>query len=359
MISLSQPLLRGAGYKATLEVLTQAERDLLYSVRDFATFRREFIVGIAERYYRVLLARDQVRNNWVGYEGFRLSVEGEEKLFDEGRTTVNELGQLKQAALQAESDWVNAVSDYQQQLDELKIELGIPVDTPIVLDEDVLTDLRIIDPKVSLEQASRVALGLRPDLWSAVDRVEDANRRIDVAKIDLRPGLDVVGDYEIRGESGSATPKLDLDRRNWSAGLDIDLPFDRKEQRNNYRAALVSLEQSKRDRDLAIDQVRLQINNDWRALAQAKRNYEINLSGIEVAQSRLREQEIRRINGNAIARDIVEARRDLINAQNAASSSLVDHTLARLRLWQDMGILYITENGSWIRVLRNEGDRDD
>jgi outer membrane protein TolC len=266
---------------------------------------------------------------------------------------------LKQAALQAESAWVNSVSDYQQQIDELKIELGISVDTPIVLKEDVLTDLKIIDPKVSHTQASQVALGLRPDLWSAVDRVEDASRRIEVAKIDLRAGLDVVGEYEIEGATTGGAPKLDLDRRNWSAGLDIDLPFDRKEQRNNYRAAFVSLEQSKRDRELAFDQVRLQVNNDWRALSQAKRNYEINVSGIKVARIRLREQEIRKVNGNAIARDIVEARRDLIDAQNAASSSMVDHTLARLRLWQDMGILYITEDGSWIRVLRDEGDRDE
>ena len=359
VVSLTQPLLRGAGYKATMENLTQAERDLLYSVRDFATFRREFIVGIAERYYRVLLARDQVRNNWVGYEGFRLSVEAEEKLAEEGRTTVNELGQLKQAALQAESDWVNSVSDYKSQLDELKIELGISVDTPIVLDEKVLQDLQIIDPKVSREQATQVALVTRPELWSAVDRVEDANRKIEVAKIDLRPGLDIVGGYEILGPSTSGTPKLDLDRRNWSAGLDVDLGLDRKEQRNNYRSAFVFLEQNKRDRDLAFDNVRLQINNDWRGLEQAKRNYQINLQGIELAQSRLREQEIRRINGDAVARDIVDARRDLINAQNAASSSMVDHTLARLRLWQDMGILYITKDGSWIRVLKDEGDHNE
>ena len=356
VVSLTQPLLRGAGYKATMENLTQAERDLLYSVRDFATFRREFIVGIAERYYRVLLARDQVRNNWVGYEGFRVSVVAEQNLFDGGRSAINELGQLKQAALQAESAWVNAISDYQRQLDELKIELGISVDTPIVLKDDGLSELKIIDPKVSLGQAQEIALGLRPDLWSAVDRVEDAERRIEVAKIDLRPGLDIVGGYEVLGPTTSGTPKLDLNRRNWSAGLDVDLGFDRKEQRNNYRSAFVSLEQSKRVRDLALDSVRLQINNDWRGLAQAKRNYDINLQGIELAKSRLREQEIRRINGDAVARDIVEARSDLIDAQNAASSSLVDHTLARLRLWQDMGILYITEDGSWMRVLKDEGD---
>lgn len=42
-----QPLLRGAGKAVTLEPLTQAERNLLYAVRDFAKFRQEFFVYIA------------------------------------------------------------------------------------------------------------------------------------------------------------------------------------------------------------------------------------------------------------------------------------------------------------------------
>jgi hypothetical protein len=42
-----QPLLRGGGRAVTLEPLTQAERNLLYAVRDFAKFRQEFYVYIA------------------------------------------------------------------------------------------------------------------------------------------------------------------------------------------------------------------------------------------------------------------------------------------------------------------------
>ena len=40
--SIVQPLLRGAGRKVTLEALTQAERNLLYAVRDLARFRKTF-----------------------------------------------------------------------------------------------------------------------------------------------------------------------------------------------------------------------------------------------------------------------------------------------------------------------------
>jgi hypothetical protein len=32
----------------------------------------------------------------------------------------------------------------------------------------------------------------------------------------------------------------------------------------------------------------------------------------------------------------------------------VNHTLARLRLWRDMGILYIESDGGWVRKLERE-----
>jgi len=42
-----QPLLRGGGRAVTLEPLTQVERNLLYQIRQFARFRKEFFVSIA------------------------------------------------------------------------------------------------------------------------------------------------------------------------------------------------------------------------------------------------------------------------------------------------------------------------
>jgi len=44
---LIQPLLRGGGRAVTLEPLTQAERNLLYEIRTFARFQKEFYVAIA------------------------------------------------------------------------------------------------------------------------------------------------------------------------------------------------------------------------------------------------------------------------------------------------------------------------
>src|SRR5262249_4447211 len=44
---LTQPLLRGGGFAVTLEPLTQAERNLLYAIRNYARFRKIHYTAIA------------------------------------------------------------------------------------------------------------------------------------------------------------------------------------------------------------------------------------------------------------------------------------------------------------------------
>ncbi|MDA7597853.1 TolC family protein [bacterium] len=354
-VSVLQPILRGGGTTATMEALTQGERDLLYSLRDFANFRREFIVGIANDYYFTLQARDQVQNNWVAYQAFVKNVEREMALAEENRRTQTEIGQLRQALLNAESRWVNSLSDYKSQLDAFKITLGLPVDDNLVLDYPELKDLRIEDPGVSRNDAVEVALVTRPDLQTSKDQIVDAERGIKVAENGLLPGLDLEVNYDAISDPSDITPGLNLKRQNLSATIDLDLPFDRKEDRNVYRAALIGLEQAKRSDSLNFDNVRLQIYDDWRALEQAKRNYEISDLGVSLAVRRLDEQFELADLGRGEARDLVDAQTDLVNAQNQRTATLVTHTLARLRLWQNMGILYINKDGSWIPQLAEEG----
>lgn len=353
-VTLTQPLLKGGGTQVTMEALTQADRDLLYDLRDFANFRRTFIVGLVSDYYSVLQARDQVQNAWVAYDGFLRNVEREEALAEEDRRTMTELGQLRQATLLAESRWVNSIRNYQSRLDEFKITLGLPVSEKLVLEDKELGKLKIESPGISRDEAVRVALVTRPDLATTADQIEDAERRIKVAKNGLLPGLDVSVRYDAVSNPNTSSAHVNYDRRNWATALDFDLPIDRKQERNQYRAAFIFLERAKRADSLAQDRVRLQIFDDWRAIDQAQRNYEIANQGVVLAARRLEEQKLLAELGKGEARDLVDAQNDLVNAQNQRTSTLVDHTLARLRLWRDMGILYIDNDGGWVKKLQAE-----
>lgn len=353
-VTLIQPLLQGGGTTVTMERLTQEERNLLYDLRSFADFRRSFVVDLVSDYFGVLRARDRAHNNYVAYQGFLKNVEREEALAEEDRRTQTQLGKLSQAKFKAESQWIDAVRNYQSRLDEFKLTIGVPVDTKLILDDRELARLGIDDLTLTREESVKVALVTRPDLATAADVVDDAARRIKVAKNGLLPGLDIAVDYNSVSNPGDRTPALNWDRRRWSTSLDVDLPLDRKAERNIYRASMIDLDRAKRAKELADDRARLQVYDAWRALDQAKRNYQISGQAVDLAARRLEEQTLLAELGRGEARDLVDAQEDLVDAQNQKTSALVDHTLARLRLWRDMGILYISGDGSWVEKLEQE-----
>ena len=59
ILSADIPLLRGAG-KVALESRYQAERNLIYAVRTFERFRREFVVDIAGDFFTLLSLHTQI-----------------------------------------------------------------------------------------------------------------------------------------------------------------------------------------------------------------------------------------------------------------------------------------------------------
>ncbi len=345
--TLTQPLLRGAGYKIASENLTQAERNLLYALRDFTRFRKEFSVDIAASYYNVLQNRDAVRNSWRGFQNFKQSVAREHAFADEGLRSRAFLDQVKQAELNTESRWINALRVYRQSLDQFKVQLGLPANAHVVLDETELDKLEINHPSLTAEEAIKVAQISRLDLHNQQDQFEDAQRKIKVAANGLLPQLDLVASASTERRPGEAFPTPDFSRYRWSAGLDLDLPLDRKSQRNSYRASLIAFERAGRELTLATDNIWLQINDDMRKLEQSRRNYEISLIGVQIAERRLEEQRLRQELGRGTARDLVDAQNDLIDSRNQRTSALISHTIERLRFWRDMGILMIKEDGQW------------
>lgn len=347
--SFSQPLLRGGGYRVAIENLTQAERDLLYSIRDFVRFRKEFTVDLVSEYYRVLQNRDRVRNAWQGYQNFQASVRREQARFEIGEARKADLAQLQESQLTNEQTWINALRAYRESLDRFKISLGLPTNSHIVLEEQELRNLAIDETHLNLSQqeAVEVALNARLDYQTTEDQSIDAGRKVKIAANGLLPDIDLIIGGRIPSEPGKTYPNLDPDRYSWNAGLDIELPFNRKSERNRFRASLINFERAKRNFENATDQVRLEIQNGWRNLDQAKREFEISRIRVSLSQSRVREQELLHETGEGDAFELVRAQEALTGSLNELTGALVNHTTIRLGFWRDLGLLYINSDGTW------------
>lgn len=351
--NITQPLLRGAGSKVAAENLKQAERELLYQLRAFTRYRQDFTVQICSNYYNVLQSRDSVRNNWRSLQSFRKSVERDRAFAAEGKKTQTELGRLEQALLENENNYIGAVRTYKQSLDKFKIDLGMSTDTAIILDDNELVQIKekgIIHPAISPDDAAQIAKVARLDLYTNRDRVDDSQRKTVVAANALKPGLNIVANATVPSHPENQVVNPDFDHTKWSVGLDTNLPFDRKAERNAYRASLIAYERAKRDMSLAEDRIVLDVRDSWRTLDQARRNYENAVTGVELNARRVEEQALLAELGRATALDQVDAQNSLNAAENNLTAAIVSHTIARLQFWRNMGILFIKENGQWEEV---------
>src|SRR5690606_35714593 len=92
-------------------------------------------------------------------------------------------------------------------------------------------------PQVDVDEATEVALAARLDFLNEADRLEDAGRRTRLAVNALRPDLGLFAGASLASQGQNNFDELDFRRTAVEAGLDVDLPFDRKSERNSYRAA--------------------------------------------------------------------------------------------------------------------------
>jgi outer membrane protein TolC len=346
-----RPLLRNGGFKQEIETLIQAERQLLYDIRDFARFRKDFTVQIATSYYGVLGSRDTVRNSFLNLQSSRKNAERSRALAREGRITQSDLGRLEQQELSTESSWISAERNYKQSLDNFKLQLGLPIESNLVLDDKELERLEIHHPNLQVDDSIEVALAARLDYLNVKDEYEDSERRVALAANFLKPQLDLSAAVAINNnptKSGWTLP--DPGRYRWNAGLIFDPALDRKAERNSYRSALISRNRAARAVTQQEDEIRLQVRDSWRTLDQAKRSYEISEIGVRLAERRVEEQNLLAELGRAKAQDQVDAQNDLISSKNQRTQALVTHTIARLQFWNNLGILYIKDNGEWEEI---------
>ena len=347
---LVQPLWRGAGRAIAQENLTQAERDVVYEIRSFARSHRTFAVSIASSCYRILLQRAVVQNEWSNYRRLLAARERSASLARAGRSPEFEVDQAEQNELRARDRWISAQQQYKQRLDELKIDLGLPTETVVDVDEDELQKLRtqgLIHPDISLDRAARQALALRLDLLTARDAVADAERKVAVAANGLGPDVDLVLASGVGTQDDTKPVRFRFDKGTYSAGLDVSLPLERTSERNTYRQTLIANDRAKRALTELEDTVKLQVRQAWRTLQEARESYEIQRNSLALAERRVESTTLLLEAGRASTRDLLESQDALLEAQNALTRALVNHATARLQLWRDIGTLGVTAEGEF------------
>jgi outer membrane protein TolC len=348
--SINKPLLRGAGKEVVMENLTQAERNVLYQIRTFSRYRKTFAVSIVSDYFRVLQDLDSVYNAQSNYNSLKFAYEQAKLSAEAGRINKLEADQTEQSMLGAKDNLAQSERSYQQSLDNFKIRLAIPTDAPIELDPNALVTLsekEITEPNFAVEDAVVVAIANRLDLATVKDQVDDARRKIKVAENALQADLNLVASARVDSTPDRQAGQLRFQDGSYGAGIELDLPFDRKSERNSYRESLITLMQKNRNFQDAVDNVKLDVRNAYRGLTEAARRYQIQRNSLQLATEQVHSTSLMFQAGRAQARDLLEAQDSLLSAQNKTTSTLVDYAIAKLSFYRDIELLSVKPDGLW------------
>ncbi|HEX5010576.1 MAG TPA: TolC family protein [Planctomycetota bacterium] len=341
---LSQPLLRGSGYLVSHEALTQGERNVVYAVRDFELFREDFSIDVARDFYDLVSRKASIANLEQSWRDAVFDATKSVALRQVDRIQDVDVFNARRREIDAENQLIEARTDYKSALDDFKIKIGLATNAPVVL-----SDEEPVYRAVNLDEESAVAVALanRLDLMNARERLEDTERQVIIARDALQPELGLDLGYHLNNDSSDFN-HITPDRWDATAALTLNLPLNLQEERNAYRAALISVDESRRNLQLEFDNVERDVRSQLRTLRQFDQQIELQKEQIQQELRAVAVTQIKYESGDAQSRDLLDARKSLVEAQNQLIDLQAQHVIARLRLFRNLGILFLGDDGMWI-----------
>jgi outer membrane protein TolC len=154
--------------------------------------------------------------------------------------------------------------------------------------------------------------------------------------------------------------------------LNTELPLVRKLERNNYRASLISYQQSRRALMAAEDQILLQVRQELRDLRQLSEIYKLQQRALILAYLQVNQarevlvadpdpglQRDAATAAAALTQQLLNALRSVPQAENSLLSTWVSYQTSRIQLYRDLELLQVDGRGVWIDDLAADQQRVD
>jgi hypothetical protein len=211
-------------------------------------------------------------------------------------------------------------------------------------------------------KVAQAALVNRLDLMNARAQVVDAWRQVTVAANALQ------GVFNVRYDLNTTTPRDEAatfgfagTRTRHTVTLQVDPPFVRRAERNEYRASLIGYQRSRRNLMAFEDNIVTDARVDLRQLRLLKESYALQQRVVELAYAQVDNARgtllappdptsARGAAGEAAAltQQLLNAQQSLLRAQNALYQIWINYQNFRMNLYLDLELLPLDARGIWI-----------
>jgi len=340
-ISITQPLLRGFGFGATLASLRIAKADRHIAEWQYRQAAIDTVTNVIFAYNNLVQARDNLRIA-------RLSRDLAGKLLAQNEAR-NRIGALSDAdviqarASAASRDEAILVAaqnarDSENRLRQLLGETAFFLHGPDLELEPLPAAAPLtVDPAADLKRS----LELRPDYQAARSGVVRHRATSALANNQLLPRVDFVGSYGYSGmdrDFGAARAQVrNQDARAYSAGVVVSLPLTFAEGRGRARAARLSLRQSEADLARLESDIAVDVAAAAGQLQTTRQRVETNRAALGFARQSLAAEEKKIQAGTGSTFLVINAQTTLIQVERSYASALADERRAHAAYEREIG----------------------
>ena len=338
-LSLSQPLLQGLGKKVTERGITTADDAMDLSLAGWNQKALDTAAEARNRFLALVKAKESLATRRASLAVARRVHEESEARVKAGVLAAFELQDSELGVLLREKDLLDAELAERDAADQLRVTLHLPSGTPLEIPDTPWTDV----PAPSEEEALRSALRRRPDLSKARTSLRTAEFNEQVSRNLALPALSLEGSAGITGigtDYGNAIDDMGSGKYpNWSVGLRFSVPLGNTAARADVAAAGLKARQARAGVAVLEESAGLEVRAALRALETRRKQNEVAIKGVSVAETRLASFLKRGKLGLSTTKDVLDAEANLTQARENLSSARSDYQSALTGLWKSTGEL--------------------
>lgn len=297
---------------------------------DTAKVRDNIFLSVCQGYFRVLRAEKLVTVAEQEVKQLTEHLNDARNLYEFGLVTYNDVLQAEVARSDAEQRLITSRNDVVNLKSALNKIMGLPVSTPIRLEEEN----KLVAPALSLEEASEAALKRRSDLQAAKSRIEQGEKTVSQAKAGYYPRL-----FAQAGHTFQQNDSWLHDHQYFAIlGLEWSL-FSGFDTRAQVRQAKQRLEQLRLQRQDLTEQIRLEVQTAYLALKETAERIRVTEKAVAQGEENLRLNQERYKEQVGTATDVIDAQTLLTKARVNYFNAHYDHQMAKAQmLWAVGGI---------------------
>ena len=327
-LNVEQPIWRQDRHIAVYQADSRIARaDALY-----AAARQDLMVRVAERYFGVLEAEDEIGFARATLEAFEQQLAQSRQRFEVGLIPITDVEEAKAGFDLSKAQLIAAENALDIAREALRETTGAYQEKLAPL-----TEMPLVTPKPEdIDEWTEIALDRNPRLLAARHDTETARREIRRIQAGHSPVLDAVGSIGLNDSGSSPTGET----RRTNVGLRLSFPLYRggsilsrtRESRHRYQRTLDVLERERRRAQRETRGAYLGVESGIsrvRALEQAVRSSRAAAEAIEAGFQV----------GTRTSVDVLDAQRDLFRARRDLSEARYGYVLDVLRLKRAAGTL--------------------